>query len=1092
MRFITRLHAVVSVAIVGILCLGWILPSSRLPIRIQKAWKGTSHRLVVFGDDWSDTGEYRVSPPPKSTIEKKDPDRGDIWTQVLCREVVCDYVDNFARSMPSNVNMPTVGSVVDSDIYSNATAERNEEALALFDFQTQMQQFMNFEKQNRLMPTHLAKPERTIFTVFFGIWDLLEYSALEKAKAVHAIDCSIEELFHNLNLLREHAGGPIEVVIPKVVDVTFLPLFQERKNESTSGFAQDQHQSVFLWTYWNTALSQAALRWRGGDIFMPDLNGIVMNQVRAKQLFSEHISDASGFGKQMPLFDDVERPCLISTPEGIEPRAAEVEKCLEPARHLFWPTCPPVLTSARSPNQVAFQRNMCHNRPRNRSAPLVGQKLAAWEGGSRTKKINWRSKDPASVWIISITGSSAGQGGSAMALPADTPKMLANRMLPPPNPPPLPVATFYNIPRRYFRSAMHPRDENSTVVMEDPAAGRNLRKSIRATQSRNTSSPTVAEPTRDSRGPMSSPQSPPMMTRKRAASLNEQINRGVLDDTQSPVDSRSSYSAPSTASGDLSGHVCLCQPEPKIPRPRNAFILYRQYHQSAIVARNPGLANPEVSKIIGEQWKAEDDESKKYWQVLAQEEKDRHHERYPDYRYQPRRVGRPGSLPSNPSGQPTTVDKYRCPHCGGRSIKTPTSPFPLSAGTPLPSSSGTPTLPPPTPSELAPTSRYMPMMSGISLDSPAHRRRGPGPSNLSSIHAPQTPSDAPLYSPMSPGSKKRRYQYPHASNGRRPEAAYYTQPRRDSQTLPPISHMTRQSPPVTATMPPPRTPRRQPVDLNLLVPNQHDQSRSVEAMVMSVPYNVKVKVLGRITPPLKEPGPTSPAIRVRGAILAIEGDNTSAVKEMAEWLKDFLLKDQGDNGYKYKYSPRISEPPKVPKDSQKDVTFEEYLDLIKEWHGRSKEMIGYITTPVSTDSPDSSNSTSSPRKDSPNLSSSSSPLSQDSATKPVVILPTYQLRAADVYTSRIPIQDAYSPTDHWQWMATLWRGTVGPDLTIYVQNADPKDTPPRGGKLVEVNEEGRYLTVKREKGGAFDEGALRRVGFEVKEWIHGVGGRKTG
>jgi hypothetical protein len=49
-----------------------------------------------------------------------------------------------------------------------------------------------------------------------------------------------------------------------------------------------------------------------------------------------------------------------------------------------------------------------------------------------------------------------------------------------------------------------------------------------------------------------------------------------------------------------------------------AFILYRQHHQQGIVARNPGLANPEISKIIGEQWKAEDEEVKKVWQDLAE------------------------------------------------------------------------------------------------------------------------------------------------------------------------------------------------------------------------------------------------------------------------------------------------------------------------------------------------------------------------------------------------------------------------------------------------------------------------------------------
>jgi hypothetical protein len=58
-----------------------------------------------------------------------------------------------------------------------------------------------------------------------------------------------------------------------------------------------------------------------------------------------------------------------------------------------------------------------------------------------------------------------------------------------------------------------------------------------------------------------------------------------------------------------------------------AFILYRQHHQQAIIARNPGLNNPDISKIIGEQWKAESEESKKVWQDLAQVSSVPHHYR---------------------------------------------------------------------------------------------------------------------------------------------------------------------------------------------------------------------------------------------------------------------------------------------------------------------------------------------------------------------------------------------------------------------------------------------------------------------------------
>ena len=48
-----------------------------------------------------------------------------------------------------------------------------------------------------------------------------------------------------------------------------------------------------------------------------------------------------------------------------------------------------------------------------------------------------------------------------------------------------------------------------------------------------------------------------------------------------------------------------------------AFILYRQHYQAAVVAQNPGLANPEISKVIGEQWRDSPLEVKKHWKSLA-------------------------------------------------------------------------------------------------------------------------------------------------------------------------------------------------------------------------------------------------------------------------------------------------------------------------------------------------------------------------------------------------------------------------------------------------------------------------------------------
>ncbi|KAH7075850.1 hypothetical protein BKA63DRAFT_595502 [Paraphoma chrysanthemicola] len=689
--------------------------------------------------------------------------------------------------------------------------------------------------------------------------------------------------------------------------------------------------------------------------------------------------------------------------------------------------------------------------------------------------------------------------------------MLASRVLPPivrpPSPlPPTPVATFFNVPRRYVRANM-PGDTSSNSPTDDGKPPRSLRKSSRIHDARSAPTSNPARRTKEEELPSPSVTSP-RSSRTRLASLDEAINGDDFTEASSPVDNRSPRSTASAGSGDVSPHVCLCQPEPKIPRPRNAFILYRQHHQQAIIARNPGLNNPDISKIIGEQWKSEGEGSKKVWQDLAlvggvahpfsiclspniQEEKARHHEQYPDYRYQPRRVGKPGSSPLNPSVQHTTVDKYRCPRCGGRSIKTPTSPF-LDP-------TGTPTLPPPNYSEgLTPTTRYLPVMSNLSIESPI-RRRGHGLSNLSNIHVPPIRDDNSMYSPLTPGAKKRRFDYgPPPPNARRPEGPYYPQyARRDS--LPPIQ--VQYSPPNSATMPPPRTPRdgRRPSLAEASAVSHHpDHSpRSVEEVLMGFPILHKIKLLGRISLPYKEPMTISPAPKMRGAIIAVEGDDTAAVKELAQWLNDHLAREKDAD---LSYCPCIEESPKLPGDEE--VAFEDYLDLIKEWHGRSKDMIKFITTPINP--PDSSQDTITSDKESEkdrptNRKDSASP--PESAvhaatspspaptpiTKPIIILPTFQLAASVAYASRIPIQDAYSTTDHWQWMATLWRGTVGPDLTIYVKTheKDAISTKPK------MDDDNICLTVSKEREGKFAVADLRRVGFEVSEFIKGMGGKSA-
>ena len=76
----------------------------------------------------------------------------------------------------------------------------------------------------------------------------------------------------------------------------------------------------------------------------------------------------------------------------------------------------------------------------------------------------------------------------------------------------------------------------------------------------------------------------------------------------------------------------------KIPRPPNAFILYRQHHHHRLRSETPELKNNDISKIVGAMWAAEKKEVKEYFQRKAVDLKEQHANLYPDYQYAPRKT----------------------------------------------------------------------------------------------------------------------------------------------------------------------------------------------------------------------------------------------------------------------------------------------------------------------------------------------------------------------------------------------------------------------------------------------------------------------
>ncbi|MCJ1323159.1 hypothetical protein MMC15_008513 [Xylographa vitiligo] len=75
----------------------------------------------------------------------------------------------------------------------------------------------------------------------------------------------------------------------------------------------------------------------------------------------------------------------------------------------------------------------------------------------------------------------------------------------------------------------------------------------------------------------------------------------------------------------------------KIPRPPNAFILYRQAHHPVIKALYPEIHNNQISVIMGKQWAAEEPEKRQQFKSMADDIKEQHQRANPGYCYQPRK-----------------------------------------------------------------------------------------------------------------------------------------------------------------------------------------------------------------------------------------------------------------------------------------------------------------------------------------------------------------------------------------------------------------------------------------------------------------------
>jgi len=276
-------------------------------------------------------------------------------------------------------------------------------------------------------------------------------------------------------------------------------------------------------------------------------------------------------------------------------------------------------------------------------------------------------------------------------------------------------------------------------------------------------------------------------------------------------------------------------------------------------------------------------------------------------------------------------------------------------------------------------------------------------------------------------------------------------------------------------------------------------------MVNSIRPLAKIETIGKVSFPLKKPGPTSPPRPVRGAVIAFEGSDEEALERIMQHIRADLSKYE-EHKVRTWASPQLE-----IFDEGKVAQLGDILQLMTHWHGISSEVIKYITREpedgaISPISPKTVHIQTADYRISPSKSGEGIQEGDAAAARgtkrtaaaagldrrpaiPVAFLPNYQVTTTDRLASEIPIADAYSPMDHWRWVAALWRGTVGPDVIVSVRG--PADGPqsPRDQARPPVDvrlSDARTVFVRCERAGEVSDAVLRRVTFEVGDWLRGM------
>ena len=359
MRLFTRFTAISGLCICTLLYLVRYLPSLGVKTELKNHWSKRPRRLIVFGDSWSDDGEYPIDPPREELRRTRDPAQGKVWTEWLCSyvsisdelsrfriltslQINCIHHDNFARSLPFSWVEGYRGAVVNSDLLNSTTSSEKTGAEPLADLRTQIDQWIRYEKKIK-MTSRVREKERkgTIFTVWFSLWDLWYYSRATNEEASKAVSATVETLFEQLDRLADNWPGELKVVMPEAMDPTFLPGWQLMRTgpQGNDQKADEQRNAVMLVQQWNAALDHLAQGWDKGQLYIYNTNEWMLDQVREQQLVQNDMVDHNGLGQAGSPWDNVQAGCVGSMDRShaeTNDTLAGDPRCSNPSKFLFW------------------------------------------------------------------------------------------------------------------------------------------------------------------------------------------------------------------------------------------------------------------------------------------------------------------------------------------------------------------------------------------------------------------------------------------------------------------------------------------------------------------------------------------------------------------------------------------------------------------------------------------------------------------------------------------------------------------------------------------------------------------------------------